>query len=170
MKQILALIIILAGNSLLAQNEIKTTASFTITGEVKTDKIITIADFTKWKEQTIGDVIITNHLGEKKSEAKGLKGILLKEILQSVEIKSESPKVLSEYYFVCKATDGYKVVFSWNEIFNSKVGESVFIVTEKNGVSASKMNDSILLISPQDFKTGRRHVKSLSTIEIKRAN
>ena len=170
MKQILALIIIFACNSLLAQNEIKTTTSFTITGEVKTSIIITIADLAKWKQQTIGDVIITNHLGEKKSEAKGLKGILLKEILESVEIKSESPKVLSEYYFVCKATDGYKVVFSWNEIFNSKVGESVFIVTEKNGVSASKMNDSILLLSPNDFKTGRRHVKSLSTIQIKRAN
>lgn len=170
MKQILALIIIFACNSLLAQNEIKTTTSFTITGEVKASIIITIADLAKWKQQTIGDVIITNHLGEKKSEAKGLKGILLKEILESVEIKSESPKVLSEYYFVCKATDGYKVVFSWNEIFNSKVGESVFIVTEKNGVSASKMNDSILLLSPNDFKTGRRHVKSLSTIQIKRAN
>ena len=170
MKQILAFIIIFACNSLLAQNEIKTTTSFTITGEVKASIIITIADLAKWKQQTIGDVIITNHLGEKKSEAKGLKGILLKEILESVEIKSESPKVLSEYYFVCKATDGYKVVFSWNEIFNSKVGESVFIVTEKNGVSASKMNDSILLLSPNDFKTGRRHVKSLSTIQIKRAN
>ena len=131
MKQILALIIILLGNSLYAQHEIKTTASFTITGEVNADKIITIPDFTKWKEQTIGDVIITNHLGEKKSEAKGLKGILLKEILESVEIKSESPKVLSEYYFVCKATDGYKLVFSWNEIFNSKVGESVFYFNRK---------------------------------------
>ena len=70
MKQILALIIILLGNSLYAQHEIKTTASFTITGEVNADKIITIPDFTKWKEQTIGDVIITNHLGEKKVRLK----------------------------------------------------------------------------------------------------
>ena len=97
-------------------------------------------------------------------------GILLKEVLQSIEIKSESPKVLSEYYLVCKATDGYKVVYSWNELFNSRVGESVFIVTEKKGQRADKMDDSILLISPLDFKTGRRQVKSLDRIEIKRAN
>lgn len=47
---------------------------------------------------------------------------------------------------------------------------SVFIVTKKNGVPAAEMNDSILLISPHDFKTGRRHVKSVAAIEIKRAN
>lgn len=85
-----------------AQEKIKPTSSFIISGEVKSEITISIADLSKWKEQLIGDVVITNHQGEKKSESKGLKGILLKEILQSIEIKSESPRVLSEYYFVCK--------------------------------------------------------------------
>jgi hypothetical protein len=147
----------------------KPTNSFVISGEVKNPLTVNLADLKKWKEQSIGDVVITNHLGERKSEAKGLKGILLRDLLSSVEIKSESPKVLSEYYFVCKATDGYTVVYSWNEIFNTSVGDAVFIVTEKNGKSAVSMDDSILMISPKDVRTGRRHVKSLTSIEVRHA-
>jgi hypothetical protein len=152
-----------------AQKEMKPTSSFIISGEVKVPVTIQIVDLAKWKSLDIGDVTITNHLGEKKSESKALRGVLLKDILSSVEINSENPKVLSEYYFVCKANDGYKVVYSWNELFNTAIGDSAYIVTEKEGKPAVAMDDSILMISPKDFKTGRRHVKALATIEVVRA-
>lgn len=165
----LGLLLTLIGFSVYAQKELKPTSSFTISGEVKAPVTVQISDLIKWKAFDIGDVMITNHLGEKKSEAKGLKGVLLKEVLSAVEITSESPRVLSEYYFVCKANDGYTVVYSWNELFNTATGDSAYLVTEKEGKSASAMDDSILMISPKDFKTGRRQVKSLFTIEVKRA-
>lgn len=152
-----------------AQAQVKSTSSFTITGEVQSPVTVSIADLKKWKEVNVGDLVITNHLGEKKSEAKGLKGILLKEILQTAEIKSESPKVLSEFYFVFTATDGYKVVYSWNELFNTLVGESVFLITEKNGKPVTEMDDAMLVVSTKDFKTGRRNVKGLASIAVMRA-
>src|SRR5258706_4343378 len=139
--------------------QMKVTSAFTVSGEVFSPLTVSVMDLKKWKEVSIGDLVITNHLGEKKSEAKGLKGILLKEIIQTIEIKSESPKVLSEYYFVLVATDGYKVVYSWNELFNTLVGDSVYLVTEKNGKIITEMDASILIVSTKDFKTGRRNVK-----------
>lgn len=151
------------------QKDYKPTSSFTISGDVKAPVTIQIGDLAKWKAVAIGDVVITNHLKEKKSEAKGLKGVLLTDVLSSVEINSESPKVLSEYYFICKANDGYTVVYSWNELFNTTVGETAYIVTEKEGKSAAAMPDAILMISTKDYATGRRHVKALETIVVKRA-
>ena len=148
--------------------QIKVTSSFAISGEVFSPLTVSVMDLKKWKEVVIGDLVITNHLGEKKSDAKGLKGILLKEILQTVEIKSESPKVLSEYYFVFTASDGYKVVYSWNELFNTSVGESVYLITEKNGKTITAMDDSMLVVSTKDFKTGRRNIKGLTSIEVMR--
>ena len=68
-----------------------------------------------------------------------------------------------------KANDGYTAVYSWNEIFNTVVGDAPYIVTEKDGKLASSMEEAILMISPKDFKTGRRHIKSLTTIEVRRA-
>lgn len=151
------------------QKDPETTSSFIISGEVKTQVTISLTEFSKYTEASIGDITITNHLGEKKSEQKSLKGILLKDILKTVEVNNENPRVLSEYYFVCKSSDGYKVVYSWNEIFNSPAGESVYLVTSKNGQGAKEMKESILMISPKDYMTGRRYLKSLSSIEVKRA-
>ncbi len=151
------------------QKESERTTSFVISGEVKSPVTITLVDLAKHPEISIGDVVITNHLGDKKSEQKALKGVLLRDVLQKAEIKSESPKFLSEFYFQCKATDGYLVVYSWNELFNSAVGESVYLLTSKNGKSISDLEESILMISPKDYKTGRRYVKALTSIEVKRA-
>ena len=170
MKKLITFLIFLVVGVVFAQKEVKPTSEFVISGEVKTAVTITVADLKKLKSQSISDVIITNHLGEKKSEARGLKVILLKSVVEKAEINAESPKVLSEYYFVCKANDGYKVVFSWNELFNTTVGESAYIITEKEGKGIDKMTDSILLLSPNDFKTGRRHLKALASIEVRRAN
>lgn len=169
MKMKLLLLLLSVSLSGYPQKEIKSTNSFTIQGEINSPKTIKLSELSQWKSQTIGDVTITNHTGEKRGEAKQLKGVLLRDVLESIEIKSESPKQLSEFYFVCKATDGYKVVFSWNEIFNSKVGDAVFIITEKEGKPANQLPESVLLLSPQDYKTGRRHVKGLQMIEVKRA-
>ncbi|MGC4020775.1 MAG: hypothetical protein QM734_01930 [Cyclobacteriaceae bacterium] len=166
MKSLAVLFICLIGFT--SQAQIKSTNSFTISGEVNSVTTISIADLKKWKEVNIGDLIITNHLGEKKSESKGLKGILIKEILQPIEIKVDSPKLLSEFYFVFLASDGYKVVYSWNELFNTAVGDSVYLITEKNGKSISDMDDSILVVSTKDLKTGRRNLKGLTSILVNR--
>jgi hypothetical protein len=160
---------ILISSDLPAQ-QITSTQSFLITGRVKTPVKVTGSDLIAAHIVTIGDVVITNHIGDARGTAKSLKGALLKDVLQKVEIDAESPKVLSEYYFVCKASDGYTVVFSWNEIFNTSTGDNVFIITEKEGKPWNDLPESVLMISTKDFKTGRRHVKSLAAVEVLRTS
>jgi len=145
-----------------------TTHSFVISGEVRSPLTVGVDDLKKFPEVSIGDLVITNHLGEKKSDATGLKGILLKQILQTAELKSENPKVLSTFYFVLRASDGYQVVYSWNELFNTVVGETVYVITEKNGKTLAQMDDAILVVSTRDYKTGRRNVKGLAGILVAR--
>ncbi|MCW5911833.1 MAG: hypothetical protein KIT62_12200 [Cyclobacteriaceae bacterium] len=163
------LLLIFFTGSAFAQKKIEQTKFFVVTGAVKEEKKVTIDDFTKYRESSLGDVVITNHLGEKRSEQKKLKGILLRDVLEKVEIKSESPKELSAYYIVCKANDDYTIIYSWNELFNNPAGESVYLVTSKDGVAAKDLDESILMISPRDYKTGRRYLKGLAAVEIRRA-
>jgi hypothetical protein len=148
----------------------QTTTSFTVSGNIKSEKRITVTDLEKMPLVVIGDVAITNHKGEVKGTAKNMKGVRLRDLLKDVELNTDNPKLMSEYYFVATATDGYRVVFSWNELFNSATGETVFVVVEKDGKKVSETEDSILTISSADFKTGRRFVKNLSSIFVGRAN
>lgn len=168
MKKLCLLVFLLIAVLAKAQETVKTTTAFQITGEVKNSITVQFTDLQQYPIQKIGNVKITSHNGEPRGEFKKLKGVLLKDILQKADIQSESPKVLSEYYIVCKAADGYKNVYSWNKLFNNEVGNQVFIVTEENGQSLAKSDKNIMLISPKDFRTGRRNLKGLSNIEIKR--
>lgn len=140
------------------------TTSFNIEGRVKKPASYSLSALQEMKQVSVETIVIYNHLMEKKKELKQVKGILLTTLLASAEIESESPKNLSEYYITCIAADGYKVVFSWNELFNMKTGDQVLIITAQDGKSAESATDHIALISPADIATGRRYVKGLSKI------
>ena len=152
-----------------AQEKIDPTNEITVTGIVIKETTVTINDLTKFQSHKINDLTITNHLGVIKGVAKDLKGVLLKDVLETIPIDEKDPKKLSECYFTFIASDGYKVVYSWNEIFNSETGNHIFLITEKEGKSISKMEERILLVTTSDFKTGRRHIKSLKKIIIARS-
>lgn len=150
------------------QKTVESTKEFTVTGLVDKPVTISYTDIEKEKITSIGDFKITNHLGEFKKEYKNVKGVLLLNLLKNINITSTSPKLLSEYYFVFKASDGYSVVVSWNELFNTEIGNSFYVVVEANNQSQKDAPEKILLIPAKDFKTGRRHIKGLQNIEVKR--
>lgn len=151
-----------------AQKTIQSTNEFTIMGLVEKPITVQFSKILQDKITDVGNFTVINHLGEFKQEYRNVKGVALLELMKDVKITASSPKLLSEYYFIFKGSDGYSVVFSWNEIFNTEVGKNIFIVTETNNKSQLEGTERILLISGKDFKTGRRHVKGLKSIEAKR--
>ncbi len=169
MRLILILFFVNLAFSVSAQKEnIPTTENFVIEGKVKKSMIVSLTDLSSYKSHLINSIVITNHLGERRNSLKKVKTVLLKDILDKVEIDAENHKVLSEYYFVCIASDNYKVVFSWNEIFNNDLGKSIYILNGNDGKPASALDNRIALVSPTDKMTGRRYVKGLQKIVVER--
>lgn len=168
MKTILVIGFLTAWMNVSAQHEIKVTEQFVIEGLVKQAVTVKLKDLKLYNEYSIDSIVISNHLLEKKSTLHAVKGVLLKDILRKVLLDEDNPKLLSEFYFTCIASDGYKAVFSWNELFNSANGNSVYILTEHDGKPLKELKDRIALISPSDFATGRRYVKSLEKIIVSR--
>jgi hypothetical protein len=166
LKIILFLVIVnfdsIAQKPILASDEIK------VFGLIENSFNLSFSKILNEKATEIGDFKVTNHLGEFRKEYKNLKGVQLINLLSELKIKSPSPKELSEFYLIFRGSDGYSVVFSWNEIFNNESGQFIFIVTEADGKSLAEGSERILLISTKDYKTGRRHIKGLTSIEIKR--
>ena len=71
--------------------------------------------------------------------------------------------IRDRFYFVFIASDGYRVVFSWNEIYNTETGNNFFIVTEMEGKKLYDVDQRIIFISTADLKTGRRYICLLYT-------
>jgi hypothetical protein len=142
--------------------------SFIVSGEVVKPETIDIAKLSGYTTVHLDSLRIYSHDMQPKGLMKNIDGVLLKEILSAIPFNNENPKVLSEYYIECQATDGYHVIFSWNEIFNSETGNHVMIVTSKNGINTAQLDERIALVSPTDKATGRRYVKWMNKIIIHR--
>lgn len=168
MKRFATLVLTIISLSVSAQKSIIPTNEFPVTGWVKKEMTVTRKDIEKLPAKDIPDVIITNHKGESHGSLKQLKGVLLKDVLKDMELKEDNPKLFSEFYFTFTASDNYKVVYSWNELFNSLTGDNIFIVTSIDSESLQQMHNRILIITPTDYKTGRRYIKCLSKITVSR--
>jgi len=164
MKKLIFLFL-LATTSVFAQQTNTQTYKFTITGKVKTESVITMDSLNSFPLKTIGDIKVTDHTGAFKHQDDQLKGVLLKDILNHSQWLL-TPHLFSSMYFTCVGADGYKVVYSWNELFNTEIGDNVYIVMEKNGIKADKLPSSIQMVSMLDYKTGRRYLHNLDKIVV----
>lgn len=160
--------LLLVCSNIYAQHDIKATDQFTVEGAVKKSYSFTLKDANSYTSKSLDSIVISNHLKQRRGSIKNVRGILLKDVLAKVELNESSPKLLSEFYFVCTGSDGYKVVYSWNEIFNTATGNNIYIITEKDGQRGEAVPDRIAIICVTDDATGRRFVKGLAKIIVKR--
>src|ERR1700743_2727093 len=138
MKKLIVLFL-MASTSVFAQQATHQTHQFTITGKVKTESVITMDSLNTFPLETIGDIKVTDHTGAFKHQDDQLKGVLLKDILSHSRWLL-MPHLFSSMYFTFTGEDGYKVVYSWNELFNTPIGDHVYIIMEKNGIKADKLD------------------------------
>src|ERR1700712_825073 len=165
MKKLMIMLFLYSGVAV-SQETNTQTKWFTITGEVKKESVITIDSLNTFPIKDIGDIKVTDHTGTFKHQDDKLKGLFLKNILNHSQWTASSPKLFSRMYFVCVGIDGYKVVYSWNELFNTPVGDNVYIIMEKNGIKADQQPAAIQMTSMLDFKTGRRYLHNLDKIVV----
>jgi hypothetical protein len=166
MKKLFTILLFIYAGSALAQEKTRQTNKFAIVGEVEKESVITMDSLKQYTISEIGDINVTDHTGAFKHKDDKLKGVLLKDVLSHTKFKTTSPKLLSRFYFVCTGVDGYKVVYSWNELYNTMVGDHVYIIMEKNGLAADKMPESMQMTSAADMKTGRRYLHNLDKIVV----
>lgn len=151
-----------------AQERIIPSDSFRVSGLVEAPVVVYFDDLKNFKPVDIGGMAIANHKGEVKRVYKSLKGVLLTDVLSTVKIASPDARSLNQYYLIAKGSDGFSALISWNELFNNEAGRSFFLVTEADGESLRNREERMLLLSAGDIKKGRRFVKALVGLEIKR--
>lgn len=144
------------------------TEKVSVTGAVENSLNLTVGDLKAFPSQQVGNMPVVCQTGATTSTIESLKGVLLRDILEKATVISKAHNDVKKMVVIASASDGYKVVFSWTEIFNSPLGEGVLIFFEKNGLPLGEEEGRIALISAKDTRTGPRHVKWLSQIEVRK--
>jgi hypothetical protein len=104
--------------------------------------------------------------GEPKGRIGRCRGVLLTDAINDADVVAIGHNDTKKMFLIVSSGDGYKTVFSWQELFNTSVGEGVVIVVEQNGVPLHDGCGAVDIFSAGDFLSGPRYVKRVATIEI----
>lgn len=144
------------------------TESVTVSGAVENKLILRVDDLRKFPPQQVGEVPLICQTGANVGKLENFKGVLLRDILEKAVVISNDHNDVKKTIIIASASDDYKVVFSWSEIFNSSIGDGVMVFFEKDGQPLAEDEGRIAMISTKDLRTGPRHVKWLKAIEVKK--
>lgn len=98
---------------------------------------------------------------------KNVKAILFRDVLNGTELITNKPKDFNSYYIECVGSDGYKVVFSRNELYNTANGDNTYIVLEKDGKKGKDIDDRIAILIMMGPGKGHIYVKGLKEVVFK---
>ncbi len=138
----------------------------TVTGRVKHPLILHISELCTMDAEDVRDLQIICGSGDPKGRIAHCRGVFLENVIRRAEVITEEDNDTKKMFVAVTAGDGYKVVFSWQEIFNTPIGEGVMLLIEKDGKPLCGEHDRLDLISAQDYFTGSRYVKGVEKIEI----
>lgn len=159
---------IIAAKGVITGPERYVTEKIRISGLVERPLELSVSDLRKFPPQQVGEVPVVCQSGADMGKIENLKGVLLKDILEQAGIVSKGHNDVKKMAIVATASDDYKVVFSWTEVFNSPLGDSVIVFYERNGLPLTDDEGRIAMVSAKDTRTGPRHVKWLNGIEVRK--
>lgn len=144
------------------------TERFTVSGAVEHPLTLSVPDLRKFPSQQHSAVPLICQTGAEVGRLESFRGVRLRDVLEKATVVSQDHNDVKKMAVIASASDGYKVVFSWSELFNSPVGEGVLVFFEKDGMPLGDDEGRIALVSAKDVRTGPRHVKWLQAIEVRK--
>ena len=140
-----------------------------VTGLVKTALHLSVEDVRAMSSAAgKGDIPLVCESGADKGVLKQIRGIPLKTLLDKAQLDIRHPLDARRMVVVAKGTDGYRVVYSWGELFNSPEGDQVLVYVEREGQPLGADEGRFALVPMHDLRTGARQVKWLESIEVRR--
>ncbi|HSY27604.1 MAG TPA: molybdopterin-dependent oxidoreductase [Burkholderiaceae bacterium] len=146
----------------------KLTDNLVVNGAVEHVLTLSVDDLRTFPSQQVTEIALTRQSGADAGKLENVKGVLLRNILDKAGLVTHDHNDVKKTVIIASASDGYKVVFSWSELYNSSLGDGVLVYFEKDGKPLADDEGHIAMISGKDTRTGPRHVKWLQSIEVRK--
>lgn len=136
-----------------------------VRGNVEKVLSLSVTDLRRFPVQRVEDTRVVSGAG-KNAVKRRFAGCRLRDVLDAARLTGPARFDLRRTIVVATASDGYKAVFSWGELYNTAVGDGVLVVYERDGAPLADDEGRIALVSTGDQRPGPRHVKWLATIDV----
>src|SRR5258706_6271447 len=110
----------------------------TVKGKVERELVLSIDELKRLPVQRIEDLRVVRDQGATagaQEMARRYTGCLLRDVLDRAKLVEKNRIDLRKSVVIVTASDGYRAVFSWAELYLSPIGEGVLIVYEREGAA-----------------------------------
>ena len=149
-------------------DESRVTTTLAVRGNVAKPMTLSVAELGEFPVHRVDDTRVVRAQGGASEAKRQFTGCLLRDVLDAAKLTENDRHDLRRTIIVATASDGYKAIFSWAELFNTTIGDGVLVVYERDGARLGDDEGRIALVSLKDTRPGPRHVKWLSTIDVAR--
>lgn len=94
-------------------------------------------------------------------------GVLLRDVLLKAGFGGPPDRGARNGLIETVATDGYRAVFSWGEVFNTALGEQLIVITAQDDKPLDAAAGPLALRSMADLRPGPRHVRNLCAVQVR---
>ncbi|QSI31142.1 hypothetical protein GNX71_16800 [Variovorax sp. RKNM96] len=137
-----------------------------ILGVVPRPRIFTIEDLVKLGRHELGPTQVLCFSGRPVAQVDSYAGARLIDVLDHCGLPERPRPELKRCIVRVRGDDGYEAVFSWNELYNSTIGEKVLVLYEKNAGPLEAHLGTLCLISANDARLGPRHLRGMSQVTV----
>ena len=137
-----------------------------VSGRIKNPLSLTVADLRALPAAQIESVQVMRGPPDHRVQAT-VKGVRLTALLEQAALAAADHNDWKHTVVLATATDGYQVVFSWPELFDTDVGAGALVVFERDGEPLPDREGRIALVSARDKHPGPRSVRSLAALEVR---
>lgn len=142
------------------------THELAVEGLVRNPLRLSVSELRGMELVEVRDLKMVCGSGEELELIGSYRGVPLAEILKRAEIVKRDRGSSGRIYVTVVSSDGRGTLFSYQELFNSVIGEGAIVIVEKNGAPLDESEGEIAFVSAKDLRSGARKLRYLVRVGV----
>jgi hypothetical protein len=127
---------------------------------------LTVAELREMTPAEINDLKMVCESGPHAGPPSSYRGVLLTTILDKADVVLREYESPGRLYITVASSEGHCVLFSYQELYSSSIGDRAVVIWERDGRPLSEYEGEFAFISANDKLPGPRKIRYLQRIEV----
>lgn len=141
-------------------------ASLMLSGHLPHPCTLLLGAIAALPRRELGPTQVNCFTGRPVVSVRSMAGARLVDVLDTAGFSTQPRSELKSCIVMGVGLDGYRAMFSWNELYNACLGEEVLVLYERDGAPLDGALGPLSLISAGDRQLGPRHLRHLRGIHV----
>jgi hypothetical protein len=137
-----------------------------LTGHLPRPREFELDELIRLPRHELGQTQVNCFTGRPVVSAQSYAGARLVDVLDGSGFSSQPRSRLKRCVVIARGLDGYQAIFSWSELYNAAIGESVLVIYERDGRPLTDQIGPLSLLSAGDRQRGPRHLRHLRAVHV----